>query len=307
MSPRTAEETGSRLLARSRSTAVVRGIVLLAVFATSFSAILIRLSSAAPVVIAAWRMSFAALMTIPFALAARRRDTAPAGRGETWLTIGAGVFLALHFAAWNSSLNLTSVVHATILVTLHPLLILVVELLSPSQRVSAGKVIAVVVAFAGAVVLSTGGSISGRAPTPAGDALAILGALAVAGYMLLGSRARKSIGTARYTLRVYAVAAVILMVWGLAANRTILFLPPRDFLIFAALAFLCTLLGHSVFNWAFRYLPTSDVSVSILLEPLFASIMAVFFFRELPGPWTIVGAVIVVAALAVISLLDRPS
>ena len=76
-------------------------------------------------------------------------------------------------------------------------------------------------------------------------------------------------------------------------------------MIFAALALFCTLLGHSVFSWAFRYLPASDVSISILLEPLFASITAGFLFAEIPGSRTLVGAAIVVGALACAALFDR--
>lgn len=289
----------------SRSVITVRVIIVLAVFATSFSAILIRMSSAAPVVVAAWRMAIAAVMTAPFALA-RRRAQRVAPRVPLWPTIGAGVLLALHFAAWNSSLSRTSVAHATVLVTMHPLVILVFELIDPSHRVSASKLGAVAVAIGGGVVLASGGSVSGRVPTAAGDALAVVGAFAVAGYMILGTRVRRTASTAQYTVRVYTIAALGLLIWTIVTGEVLVPLPARDFAIFATLALVCTLLGHSVFSWAFRYVPASDVSVSILLEPIFASIMAVFFFSELPGPRTLLGAAIVVASLVYIALLERP-
>lgn len=262
------------------------------------------MSDAAPVVIAAWRMALAALMTAPLALRAPRGKPKP-HRRELLSILGAGIFLALHFAAWNSSLTLTSVAHATVLVSLHPLVVLLAEILSPSRRVKAGRIIAVFVAVAGTVVLATGGSIAGREPSLTGDLLAVLGALAVSGYMILGARIRRTMGTARYTLRVYAVAAAILMIWAGIGGMRIAPLPLREFVIFAALALVCTLFGHSVFNWAFRYLPAGDVSVSILLEPLFASIMALFLFNEIPGSRTIFGAVVVMIALAFLTLLDR--
>jgi len=293
-----------RLPTSNPRSATVRGIVLLAVLATSFSSILIRLSDAAPVVIAAWRMGLAAMMTLPLAVRAQRREPTPT-KPQRLTIVGAGVFLALHFAAWNSSLTLTSVAHATVLVSLHPLIVLITEIVSPSRRVPARKIAAIVVAVAGTAVLASGGSISGREPTAVGDGLAVLGAIAVSGYMVLGARVRRTIGTAQYTVRVYAVAAGILTIWAGIGGMRIAPLPPMEFAIFAALALVCTLLGHSLFNWAFRYLPASDVSVSILLEPLFASIMALFLFDELPGIRTIIGAVVVMISLAVVALSDR--
>ncbi len=284
----------------NRNTGTVRLVVVFAVFATSFSAILIRLSAAPPSVIAAWRMAFAAAMTLPLLRDRSRLDL------RTWgLTLAAGAFLAVHFVVWNSSLRLTSVAHATVLVSLHPLVVTMYELISPRHRVAPLKLVFVLVAVVGAFVLAGGGSSAGRSPTIRGDILAIAGAGAVSGYMILGARVRTTIGTAAYTVRVYAIAAVLLFGFSIVTGQALGPYPVREFVIFVALAVVCTILGHSLFNWAFRFLPTSDVSVSILLEPIFASIMAAAVFSEIPGVRTVLGAVIVFIALAMITILDR--
>ncbi|MFY9122778.1 MAG: DMT family transporter, partial [Limnochordia bacterium] len=63
-------------------------------------------------------------------------------------------------------------------------------------------------------------------------------------------------------------------------------------LMFVALALVPTVLGHNSLNWALKYLPATMVSVTILGEPLGASIMAVFILKEVPAPLEALGSVI---------------
>ena len=64
------------------------------------------------------------------------------------------------------------------------------------------------------------------------------------------------------------------------------------------MAVFCNLLGHSVFSWGLKYLPPSFVSTVKLLEPVFASVWAVFLFRELPEVPVLLGGFVVLAGIA---------
>jgi drug/metabolite transporter (DMT)-like permease len=230
-------------------------------------------------------------------------EVSPSGTYRTrLLLVLSGLFLALHFAAWITSLSYTSVLHSTVLVTIHPLIVLFASAMVFRQPVTLVRGIATVVAFAGAVILATGGSLSGRMPTLRGDLLALLGGVAVAGYLMIGGWARHHVSASRYNLTVHGVAAVALIALAILMNRPLWPYPPREFALFAALAFFCTILGHSLMNWALKTVRASDVSLAILLEPVFASSLAAILFQEIPGPRTLVGAVIVLGAMAVIRL-----
>ena len=286
-------------------------VVVIAVAFTSLSSIIIRLSLAPPVVISAWRMIIASAILLPLAagnaVSRRRADRIrpPAKRTRVrtvLLLVLSGLFLALHFAAWITSLSYTSVLHSTVLVTIHPLIVLFASALIFRQPVTRVRGVATVVAFVGAVVLASGGSISGRAPTLYGDLLALLGGVAVAGYLMIGGWARHHVSASQYNLAVHSVAAVALIALAAAFGRPLWPYPPREFALFAALAFFCTILGHSLLNWALKSVRASDVSLAILLEPVFASSLAAVLFYEIPGPRTVVGALIILGAMAVVRL-----
>jgi len=197
------------------------------------------------------------------------------------------------------------VLHSTVLVTIHPLIVLFASALVFRQPVTRVRGIATAVAFAGAILLASGGSISGRAPTLYGDLLALLGGVAVAGYLMIGGWARRHVPASQYNLTVHAVAAGVLIVLAHLLGRSLWPYPPRELVLFAALAFFCTILGHSLLNWALRSVRASDVSLAILLEPVFASSLAAILFHEIPGPQTVIGAVIILGAMVIVRITGR--
>ncbi len=263
----------------------------------SLSAILVRISTAPALTIAFYRMLFSVGMLLPFALRSGFRGI---GTRDAWLTVASGVFLGIHFAAWISSIQHTSVAHSTVLVTMHPVLVVTIESVRRRRLPEAKVLLAVAVSLIGAIVLSTGGSSGGVPVTAYGDALAVLGAVAVTGYILLGRHVRARVPAGTYNFVVYAVAALVLLPPALVRNEVFGSWTVQDYGVFLSLAFFCTLLGHSVLNWSLRFVPAAFVSMSILMEPVFASVLAFLVFREQPGVVSLAGAVLVIAGLAVL-------
>jgi len=290
--------------------------VVIAVAFTSLSSIIIRLSTAPALVIASWRMIIASVVLVAIggvsrglkrpatALSGRHPDGPREGRARrAMLVIGSGVFLAAHFASWISSLELTSVLHSTVLVTVHPVIVLFGTAVIYRRRPGSRRVVLTIAALAGAVLLSTGGSISGRPPTVTGDLLAFLGAVAVAVYLMIGGWARRTVSAMTYNIAVHGVAAGVLVAATVAVGLPLTGYPAREYLLFGALAIFCTILGHSLMNWALAYVDASDVSVAILLEPIFASAIAAYLFDEIPGVRTLVGAAVVLVSLGTLAVL----
>ncbi len=278
-------------------------IVFVAVAFTSLSSILVRLSNAPSLVIASWRMIIAAaiLSAVPLAGSARPRVS----RRTLLLVIAAGVFLALHFATWITSLSMTSVVHSTVLVTIHPIIVLLGSALFFGHALQRKRLVGTVAALAGAVLLAAGGSVRGIQPTLAGDLLAVAGAVAVAGYIVIGSYIRRFLTAGWYNFLVHLIAAIVLIAISVVFQRPLAPYPVNEFAVFAALAVFCTILGHSLLNWALKFVSAPDVSLAILLEPVFASILAAFLFGEIPGGRTLFGAVIVLGALGFVQISRR--
>ena len=278
--------------------ATVKLVVLLGVLSVSSSAILIRLSAAHYVTAASFRMLFTVLLMAPtmaYRLRGRPASVAEApmdGAARIWSIIG-GVFLALHFGFWFKSLQLTSVSTATVLVNTHPLFVMVLGALLLGEKVPAAAVLWMLVAMAGSAGLALGGTGFGETALE-GNILAVAGAGFVSVYMVIGRHIRRRVSLLRYTFVVYLAAAATLLLYAVITGAYLGPFPPREYIIFLAMAVFPTLLGHSVFNWALKYLRMSFVSTAILGEPVFATILAMIVFSEIPGPWTILfGAVVI--------------
>ncbi len=259
----------------------------------------------------------ASLILAPLALTKYRAELRTLTRLEVGLGLLSGFFLALHFATWISSLEYTSVASSVVLVTTTPLW---VALLSPLLlREISGKtvVIGMVLALAGGVVVGLADACTWQAglvcPPLAtfvrgtaffGDFLALCGAWAAAGYVLIGRRLRAKMSLIPYIFVVYGMAAVVLlMILGISREPVFGYLPVT-YLWLLLLALVPQLLGHSTFNWALRYLPASLVSITLLGEPIGSTILAYLILKEAPTPLKIIGAVLILAGIYIASAND---
>jgi drug/metabolite transporter (DMT)-like permease len=290
------------------------------ILAVSTSSIFIRFAQqdAPSLVIAAYRLTLASLILAPLALKKYRAELRSLTRLEVGLSLLSGFFLALHFATWISSLEYTSVASSVVLVTTTPLW---VALLSPLLlREINGKtvVIGMVLALAGGVVVSLADACTWQAglvcPPLAtfvrgtaffGDFLALCGAWAAAGYVLIGRRLRAKMSLIPYIFVVYGMAAVVLLIILGISREPVFGYLPVTYLWLLLLALVPQLLGHSTFNWALRYLPASLVSITLLGEPIGSTILAYLILKEAPTPLKILGALLILAGIYVASANDE--
>ena len=276
-------------------------VVFTGVLFSSLSSILVRLSVAPPLVIAAYRMVFSVLLLLPLVLVQRRthrKETCRIATRDLLLSVLSGVFLALHLGTWITSLTLTTVASSVILVTTHPLIVALVGFLVLGERLSWKSVLLMLAALCGSAILVVGQLGSGTS-TFVGNLLAFAGAIAVSGYMILGRVVRQRITATQYTLVAYSVAAVCLGIGAVALNQPVYPYPLREFVIFAALALFCQLLGHSLFNWAVKFVRPTLISTSILGEPVIATSLALFIFGEVPGSLALIGGVVILVSIFV--------
>ncbi|GFO69334.1 membrane protein [Geomonas limicola] len=270
--------------------------ILVGVFAVSFSSIFVRLATAPPLIIAAYRLIFTFCILAPFTLyggaVALKKMT---GR-QVALAAGSGIFLALHFVTWFTSLKYTSIASSVVLVTTQPLFVVLGSFLFFKERVPRVALWGGFLAMLGSLVIGATDFQVGELAF-LGDLLALFSAVMVAGYMLLGRRLRGDVEISGYTFVTYGVSAVALAGSALVAELPFYPYPGQDWLIFAALALVCTVLGHTVFNWVLRYVQASVVSVSILGEPLGAILWAAVFLGENPTLRQIGGGALIFTGL----------
>jgi len=266
--------------------------MLVSIAAVSTASILIRLSEAAPLTLATYRMILSTLMLAPFYVRGGGLSRFRNMDGWQQLSLmGVGVVLAVHFASWITSLSLTSVASSVIFVHIDPIFVAVVSHFLLGEKVSRRTALGIAVAFAGATMIAWGDAGSGGGSLY-GDALALLGGVMLGVYILGGRHLRQSLSLVSYVTPVYATAAVVLLASSLALGAPLTGYPPTEYLIFLALAVVPMIFGHTVYNWALRYVSAPIVSISLLGEPVGASILAYLLLGEQPGGWVVAGGVV---------------
>jgi len=255
--------------------------LIIGVVAVSTSAIFVKLASSPAPIVATYRLVAAVLLMLPFVLF--HKDSLLQVKQMTakqWgLGILSGFFLASHFLLWFESLHYTSVASSTVLVSLQPLFSFIGGYLVYKERISGLGILGGIIAIGGCFIIGWGDFQFGGTAL-FGDFLALLGALTVTLYFLIGQHVRKSLSLRTYTFIVYAVSALFLLLYSVSASYPLTDFPASDWIWFLSLAVIPTFLGHSIFNWVIKWLSTTTISMSILGEAVGSSILAYFILGE---------------------------
>ncbi len=281
----------------------VLAVLAAGVLVVSTASILIRWLQADAVpslAIAAWRLAFAALVLAPLVLARCRAELGALAWRDWGLAVASGAFLAAHFATWILSLEYTSVASSVALVTTNPIWIGIASWFLFRERLGAVMVLAIALAIAGSAVifLTDATDAAARAGAPAlGNALAVVGSLAVCGYLLIGRRLRRGMSLLAYVGVVYATAAVCLVFVAIAAGAPLGGFAPGSWLMLLALAIGPQLLGHTSFNWALKYLAATLVALAVLGEPIGSTALAWLLLGEPVGPVKLAGMALLLGGI----------
>ncbi|MFL5554913.1 MAG: DMT family transporter [Gemmatimonadaceae bacterium] len=281
-------------------------ILALALVGISFAGPLVRLSAADPLAIAVWRLGLSLVIVGGFLVATEEwRDWRLLTYREAALAGLAGVSLALHFWAWNASIHLTTIAASVTLVNLQPAVIAVISAIALSEAPSGRQVLGIAIAIIGALIVAgpdiRGGlAPSGNAPL-LGNLLAISAAVTAAIYYTIGRRLRRSLRLWSYVAIVYSGAFLTLLVVGVARAIPLAPQPPREIAIFVGLALGPMLLGHTGMNWALKFLPAYVVNLTVLGEPVGATLLGALIpsIRQIPTAFTLVGGAVVLGGVLV--------
>lgn len=275
-------------------------IVVIGVIFVSFSSILIKASSAPALIIATYRLVFTVLLIAPSALSKSVHEFKRIDKKSLLITMFSGVLLALHFATWITSIKFTSVASAAVLVNTHPIFVVILSFYVFKERINSKAFISILLTLIGGIIVSAGDRTLGS-NIFFGDTLAILGAVFISGYMIIGRIIRKKLSVTAYTFIVYLSCSTTLLLLDILTKTPLFPYEFKEWVIFLSLAVFCTILGHSIFNWALGYVKPAFLSVTILGEPIFATIWAALIFFEFPNAWNAIGSIIIIIGIYMFS------
>ena len=271
-------------------------ILALGVLAVSTGAIFARLADAPATAIAVWRCAIATLVLAPAGLPRLRTALAEHGLRRLGAPLLSGAFLAVHFATWIRSLEYTSVAASVFLVNTNPIWVGLLAPLVTRERVRPATLVGLVLALVGSGVIAVGGLGGGGRPL-LGAFLALAGAWAASGYLLVGRRQRTGLPLSAYLFACYGSAALWLMLLAGAQGTPLVGYSDRTILVLVAMGLVPQLIGHSACNWALRKVEAVHVALTFLGEPICASLLAWLVLAEAPAPSIWIGGPLVLAGI----------
>lgn len=270
--------------------------IAIGVIAVALSAIFVKMTTADSGVVAFYRMLFSVLLMSPVFLTRYLHEVKLLTKRDWIFSSIAGLFLALHFVFWFESLNYTSVASSTVLVTLQPIFAFVGTYFLFKEKISMQAFFSATLAITGSFIISWGDfQIGGTALF--GDILALLGCAFITIYLLFGQDVRRRLSLMTYTFIVYSVSTIALFFYILMKGASFGPYSSNEWMWFFLLALILNFLGHTLFNWALKYVSTNVISVAILFEPVGASILAYYIFKETLTTSQIAGGIVVIAGI----------
>lgn len=280
-------------------------MIAMGVIGISLSSIFVKFSAAPPAVTAAWRLLWTVALMSPvvWGRGAVRRELLAVDRRLAALSALSGLFLAIHFVLWFESLNRTSVASSTTIVCTEVLWVCLGYWLFLGGRVPGKALAAIGVTFAGSVLIAFADS--GSEGHLWGDVLALLAAVAVAAYTLIGRVVREKASTTVYTYLVYTACAGVLVLTCAAQRQDLFGHGTGPILVGLALAVCSTILGHSIFSWCLRYFSPAFVSASKLCEPVGAAALAAVIFAQIPSALQLLGGGLILGGVLWYSRMEE--
>jgi len=281
-----------------------RLIVLLGVLGASVSSVLVRLSTAPSLILVLYRVGMATVLLAPVVLVKNREELKKLPLREVGLCLASGAFLGLHFAAYFESLRFTSIASSVVLVDTEVLFVALIGILMFGKRPSKMAWLAIFLALGGSVIIAMADTAAGP-DALRGDIIALAGAFFVAVYTMIGSVCRRTVSTNVYTFLVYLASSITVLIIAILGGHALTGYGNINYFTGFGMAVFCTLMGHSVFSWGLKYLPAAFVSTAKLMEPVFASVLGLAFFGEIPGILTVIGGVIIIGGIVLYSRVEE--
>lgn len=271
-------------------------VIVLGTVSISLSAIFARMASAPSIILVFYRMLFACVLLLPVVFVKCRDELKRLQRKDIFLCACSGLFLGMHFTLYFESLKYTSIAASVVLVNLEVFFVALFLFFMYREKIPVKGILGIGAAFLGTVLIAVTDMGSGS-NVVFGDILAFGGSFCVAVYTLIGRSCRTHISTSVYTCFVYGFACLTVGIAALISGTPFSGYEPVNYGLALGMTIFCTFFGHSVYSWGLKYLNASYITTIKLLEPVFASILGLLIFREIPGAFVIIGGAVVIGGI----------
>ncbi len=271
-------------------------LVIIGVFFASTSSIFVKFSEAPSFVIAFYRVFIASLIWLIPLIIKEREVIKYISKRDFIFCCFSGIFLALFYVFWITSLEFTTVANASVLGVLCPVFVALFSRFFLKEKFNKAAITGITLAIIGGIIITLQNSnldIHGLK----GNLFALLGTVFISGYYLIGGKVCLKMGFKSYVVLVYMTSSIVLLSLCLIFDISVFAYSRKEFLIFIGHATFCSVIGHGLYNCLLESLSSTFIAAATLGEPIFASVMAVVLFYEVPTVTTILGSLCVIGGL----------
>lgn len=281
-------------------------VLMIGVFFLSTSAIFVKVLDAPAVVIAFYRLFFSGLFMLPIVLANKnlRSEVMSFTTKQVLLGCISGVLLAGHYVLWFKSLDYTSVASSTVLVTLQPVFAVIGGYLFFKERVNFFGIAGMIIAIFGSGFIGWQ-DFQSSSIALYGDFLALLAAIIITGYFFIGQNLRQHMSVLAYSIIGYFSSSIVLFAYGSLQKTSFIGFEKSTWILFIAMALFSTIFGQLVINWVLKWLKTTTVSVVILTEVVWATLLSVVVLDEWVTGKQVIGIVVIILGLLVYAYREK--
>ncbi len=278
------------------------------VLSMSTGAIFVRYAQheTASLTIAAYRMGIAFVVVLIPTLVSHRRELQSLTYRDGQLAATSGFFLAIHFATWIYSLEITSVAISVVMVNTTPLWVGLLTPLMTGERLSRTTILGIAISVIGAVTIGCGLQSDGHLSNDLlGGTLATIAAVGLAVYLLIGRNLRRRHSLGVYVTVCYGSAAGYLCLAAIVTGQQVAGFSPSTWWYLIGLALVSQILGHTTNNWVLRFFSASMIAVALLGEPVCATLLAYFLFDETLTAAQVGGGALILVGIYLVARAER--
>jgi drug/metabolite transporter (DMT)-like permease len=268
--------------------------------ALSLSAMFVRWADAPGPITGFYRVSIATILFLPFFIH-RQRTLPPLQMKWVWFPLLAGLFTALDFATWNTSVQYTTAAKATLLGNTSPLWVALIALVFFREKLRGTFWIGLLLSLAGATLV-VGANFAEDLSINIGDALASTAAIFYALYQLITQRGRKFLDPFRYTWFVGLSATFFILIINIILKNPLTGYSSQTWLIFFATAIVSQMIGYLAISYALGHLPASIVSPTLVGQPILTAILAIPLLGEIPTLTQWLGGAIALLGIYIVNI-----
>jgi len=255
-------------------------VLILGALGIAFSPIFVRFSDVDPIMTAFYRI----FLSLPFFLLFSssgiiEKIKFPEVKNYYLVFFFSGLFFALDLICWHWSIKLTTVSKATFLSNLAPVVVILFSYFFLKEKFTKFFYIATGLSLGGMTLL-LGESFQFNKDQFFGDLLGVLTAVWYGSYIITISQLRKKYNTTSIMFISGVITSIILIVVSIIFEQQLIPQTINSIIVLFLLAFVCQFLGQAFIAYALAYLPASTSSLTLLIQPIAATILGYLFFQE---------------------------